>query len=115
MKLINPEADHMEKEPNKRDTLAAVLTVLTAYVTSQAAFIVLQQTGTIRWHWAVVLAPTWVIGGLFSAVIITGTVLGIRKARQKEKAKQQLQEAIKKSLDDFIRTLEDGEEEDIDE
>lgn len=95
----------------KRDTLAAVLTILTAYGTSQAALIVLKQTGTIRWHWAAVLTPTWIIGAVFIAVIITGTVLSIRDAARKERAKRQIQDAVKKSLDDFIRTLEEDEEE----
>lgn len=99
------------KDKEKRDALAAVLTILTAYGTSQAALIVLQQTGTIRWHWAAILTPTWLIGGLFIAAIITGTALSIRDAVRKERAKRQIQDAVKKSLEDFIRTLEEDEEE----
>lgn len=102
----------MERKSDKRDSLAAVLVLIGAYATAQASLIALQVSGIIGWHWAAVLTPSWIVCGIFLAVIITGTVLGLRDYKRKQRAKEQLQEAIKKSLDDFIRSLEDGEEAD---
>lgn len=90
----------------------ALTVILAAYITAQGGLAVLKITGAVSWHWAAVLTPSWIVCGIFLAVIITGTVLGLRDYKRKQRAKEQLQEAIKKSLDDFIQSLEDGEEAD---
>lgn len=101
----------MNRQPEpQRDALAAVLIVIAAHATSQAALIVLKAAGKIGWHWAAVLTPTWIIAAVFLAIIIAGTVMGIRdEIRHKRKA-QEIEERLKQDAENIIRQLFDGEE-----
>ncbi len=60
--------------------------LIVAYGIAQAALVILRITGTIRWHWAAVLFPTLLVGGLIAAILIAGIIVGIiRTVRQDHK------------------------------
>lgn len=100
------------KDDKRQDRRQALTVILTAYGTAQGVLLVLKLTGTIAWHWVAVLVPSIIIAGLFLAVPIVGTILGIREYNRARAEEERRMEAIKKSLDEFIRSLEDDEEDD---
>ena len=99
---------------NKQDRSQALTIILTAYGTAQGALAILKMTGTIEWSWAAVLVPSYIIAAVFLFVIVLGTVLGIRDYKRKRRTKDEIiQKALEKSLEDFIRSLnEEDDEED---
>ena len=111
------------RKSEKRDSLAAVLVLIAAHATSQAALIALKVAGIIGWNWAEVLAPTWIVAAVFFGTIATGAVLGIAKSirqhRHEREVEAKLEEELERFLrraeakqkaEDLIRSLEDGEE-----
>jgi predicted membrane protein len=104
---------------DKQDRRQALTVILTAYGTAQGVLIVLKITGTIYLHWIAVLVPSIIIAGFFLAVLIAGTIIGIRdysreRAEEERRRMEARMDVIKKSLDEFIRSLEDDEEEESD-
>lgn len=97
---------------DKQDRRQALTVILTAYGTAQGVLLVLKLTGTVSWHWGAVLVPSIIIAGFFLAVLIAGTIIGIRDYNRARAEEERRMEAIKKSLDEFIRSMEDDEEDD---
>ena len=100
--------------PTPEDRRQTVAVILAAYVTAQGALAILKMTGTITWSWAAVLVPSYIIAAVFLFVIVLGTVLWIRDYKRKRRTKDEIiQKALEKSLEDFIRSLnEEDDEED---
>lgn len=95
----------MGRKSDKRDSLAAVLVLIGAHATAQAALIALRVSGIIGWHWAAVLAPTWIVSALFFGVITFGAVLGIAKTIRQHRLEREI-EALDEELERFIRRAE---------
>ena len=101
----------MNRKPEPEgEALAAVLVIIAAYGTAQAALIALKATGKIGWHWPAVLIPTWIISAIFAAIIIAGTVMGIRDTVRKKRKTQEIEKRLKQDAEEIIRQLFDGEE-----
>ena len=100
--------------PTPEDRRQTVAVILAAYVTAQGALAILKMTGTIEWSWAAVLVPSYIIAAVYLFVIVLGTVLGIRDYKRKRRTKDEIiQKALEKRLEDFIRSLnEEDDEED---
>lgn len=96
----------MGRKSDKRDSLAAVLVLIAAHATSQAALIALKLAGIIGWHWAAVLAPTWIVAALFFAVLIAGTAAGIAKEIRKQRKAREAEAKLKEELERFLRRAE---------
>lgn len=96
----------MGRKSDKRDSLAAVLVLIGAHATAQAALIALRVSGIIGWHWAAVLAPTWIVSALFFGVITFGSVLGIVKTIRQHRREREIEARLEEELERFLRKAE---------